>query len=77
MLVAGSGGNAHEVMAGTGTQLQQGSAAGQAAGVGGGAAPRQLALSTEHQKQLAEAEKRAAKAARKAQKEVCAARCHT
>ena len=71
MLVAGSGGNAHEVLAGTGTQLQQGSAA----GVGGGAAPRQLALSTEHQKQLAEAEKRAAKAARKAQKEVCAARC--
>jgi hypothetical protein len=73
--VAGGGGNEHEVLAGTGTQPQPGSATGQPVGGGSATAGRPLSLSKEQQKQLAEAEKRAAKAARKAEKEVCTSGC--
>ena len=75
MLVAGAGGNEHEVLAGTGAARQAGPATGQAAGAGNAATAQPLRLSSEQQNQLAEAEKRAAKAARKAEKEVCIAGC--
>lgn len=67
-LAPGGGGDAHEVMAGTGMPSRPGgSAAGQ---VAGGAATGQPGRLTEEQrKQLAEAEKRAAKATRKAEKQ--------